>query len=97
MRALALLLLASLTGCASLHPAPVPYRDAVSLRVELVADHELPPNVYGRADCVPGTDYCLIRLRKSAYPYCIRHEILRHPFEGAFHGDRRSTEDCFPH
>lgn len=97
MRALILtLLLISLIGCASIQK-PVPYRDAVTIRVELVSDAELPLNVYGRADCVPDTDYCLVRLKKSAYPYCIRHEILRHPFEGKFHGDRISDEDCFPY
>lgn len=89
-------MLCCLTGCASLQ-RPIPYRDAVTLRVELVGDRELPTGIAGRADCVPDTDYCLIRLRKSAYPYCIQHEILRHPFEVAFHGDRPSSEDCWPY
>lgn len=93
MRALALLLLACLTGCAStsaFFTGPVPLYDEVNIRVRLV-DH-IPGGYIGRATWAgPNCDVVLLR---SHYPRCLQHEG-RHCFEGPFHGPAPSDEDCY--
>lgn len=88
-----MVLLLALSGCASLHPAPVPVRTSVLFSVDLVDDSALEPWQYGHANCTPDGSFCAIKLRRSTYPYCVAHEI-RHAFEGNFHGNAWPTEDC---
>lgn len=87
--ALTALALIALSGCASL---PTPVQSEVLTRITLVDD--LPPGVYGVATWVGS--FCSIRLRRDTYPTCLQHE-QRHCFEGAFHGNRLSSEDCYLH
>lgn len=82
--------LTALPGC-STFDGPVPLRDRVF--VEVILPDDLPINVNGRYQCDPTGDYCTLYIKRSTYPYCVAHEI-RHAFEGNFHGNAWSTEDC---
>lgn len=67
-------------------------RDEVFVHIQLV--QELPSKSgkrYGQATCA--NQVCKISLLKRNYPFCLAHE-LRHLFEGSYHGDRPSLEDC---
>lgn len=92
MRALAVVALCSLSGCASFFSGPVPLHDSVSVRVTLVDN--VPGGYTGRAFWLG--DQCDVILRRDTYPRCLQHEV-RHCFEGAFHGDAPSSDDCFDH
>lgn len=80
--------LVALTGCRTL---PEPVRDRVLVAIELTED--LPANVTGQAWCLADGAWCSMKLRRSRYPECATHEV-RHLFEGAWHGDTPSAEDC---
>ena len=89
MKSVIAVLCLMLSGCA-IFSAPVPRHNQVSVTVELV--DSLPNNYTGMA--VWNGPSCHVRLLRSAYPRCLQHEI-RHCFEGPFHGNHASSEDCF--
>ena len=78
-----------LSGCA-IFDGPVPLHQERKIHVVLVDD--LPGGIGGRANWF--SDTCTVWLRRSTYPRCLQHEI-RHCFEGPFHGNNASSEDCF--
>lgn len=81
-----------LAGCGGFSPPkPIPIRDQVFVSIELV-DRFDNPRQLGNADCTNGI--CYIKILKGRYPDCITHEV-RHAFEGPWHGNNPSSEDCF--
>lgn len=80
-----------LSGCA-MFDGPVPIREAMTVRITLT--DSLPPDYNGYATWAG--DQCDIVLRRSTYPRCMQHEV-RHCFEGDFHRNAPSSEDCFDH
>lgn len=78
-----------LSGCNESQKTPE--RDEVFARIRLVDDIPQHPGAYGYATCNEGV--CDIQIRRDIYPDCITHEI-RHGFEGLWHGDTESMEDC---
>lgn len=91
MRIIAIaVLLLLLAGCDYFDASAKPQRDTVFVQIQLVDD--LPMRQYGEARC-SGEGVCILKIKRATYPMCIAHEV-RHAFEGAFHDDRESTEDC---
>lgn len=90
MRILALCLTLLLSGCDFFESTAKPKRDAVFVQIELVDD--LPMRQYGSAQC-SGDGVCILKIKRDTYPMCIAHEV-RHAFEGDFHGNKPSDEDC---
>lgn len=74
-------------GCAY-HP-PVPIRHNVNVIIK--TDIPLKPGVLGISVYNHKSNTCIVMLRE--YPICLLHE-LRHCFEGEWHPDRPSDEDC---
>ena len=83
-----LLALLLLTGCAYVPPVPVRNDMRIILRAP---EQYQDPNVLGTATYLAAWNLCVITLRE--YPQCLLHEI-RHCFEGQWHPDRDTTEDC---
>lgn len=82
-----------LTGCNFFdNPKAAPITDNMLVSVLIVDDAELAANVF--ADAYYSDGFCIVRIKKSVYPNCIKHEI-RHCFEGKWHGDKMNSEDCF--
>lgn len=87
------LLIACLTvvmGCALASDVikPPPQQLQTIFIVILKIDPNLP--TLGLAEMRPGS--CIITLR--TYPICLLHEI-RHCTEGQWHGNKKSSEDCY--
>lgn len=67
-------------------------REEVFVHIKLVDELHAPRGKrYGQAECV--SNICTIYLLRQHYPFCLAHEV-RHLFEGRYHGDRASLEDC---
>ena len=89
MRAVGLICIALLTGCAVFDaPRPVPKWDEMTVHITLTND--LPFATNGRARIVNGE--CYVELRKSIYPTCLPHEVL-HCF-GWGHGEQPNQQYC---
>lgn len=85
------LLVATLAGCSTFDPpAPVPIRHAAFVHVDLV-DSFADPSQRGQAVCTGSV--CQVQILRKHYPFCLQHE-MRHVFEGAWHGDLKTTADC---
>lgn len=90
MRYLGIALALLLSGCGFFDATTKPKRDEVFVAIKLVDD--LPMRQYGEARCsVDGV--CILEIKRDTYPMCITHEV-RHAFEGNFHGNQPSDEDC---
>lgn len=93
-------LVVALSACSFFEAKRMPVnRDHVLVDIELV--DELPPSAgvasaskkFGDYSC--DGDFCHVRILRKTYPFCVTHEI-RHVFEGDWHGQHASTEDCKP-
>lgn len=90
-RAATITLACLLAGCASFDPpAPAPIRHAAFVHAELV-DSFTNPSQRGQAVC--NGNVCKVQILRKHYPFCLQHE-MRHVFEGAWHGDLKTTADC---
>lgn len=80
----------SLPGCAAFFDGPdiSPKRNSTNISFELTEN--LPPNIDGQATVLG--NFCLVKLRPSVYPRCIKHEVM-HCF-GWKHDDRPNSEYC---
>lgn len=90
MKALILILLVALPGCAAFDTERTPpMYSEVSARVILTDD--LPANI--NANAVWDGSVCTIHIKRSQYPYCMTHE-LRHCFEHDWHDAIPNQTDC---
>lgn len=74
------------------NPKTEPLTDNMLVSVLIVDDDVLPANTF--ADASANQGFCVVRIKRSVYPDCIKHEI-RHCFEGNWHVGHESHDDCF--
>ncbi|WP_162934928.1 hypothetical protein [Pseudomonas cavernae] len=88
-----LVLFALLSGCAMDDAHLVLIRDDVLIHVRLVEHIDYKPGAeaYGLTRCANGV--CVLEILRDRYPFCLQHE-LRHAFEGDWHGQQETLEDC---
>lgn len=54
-------------------------------------DYKSDTKAYGLTRCA--NNVCTLEILRDSYPYCLQHE-LRHAFEGNWHANRETLEDC---
>lgn len=82
-----------ISGCVTDDAPPAVLRDDVLLYVHLVdhIDYRSDTKAYGLTRCA--NNVCTLEILRDSYPYCLQHE-LRHAFEGNWHANRETLEDC---